>query len=121
MTPWKPKQPCTTPGCNQLCDGRKCEHHRQQERRQYDAGRATDPKHTFYASKRWRAIRAAHLASEPLCRECRKQGRVVAADTVDHIQPISRMGNAYDDSNLQSLCAPCHSAKSIREGSRYGR
>ena len=40
---------------------------------------------------------------------------------VDHIQPIKQGGQALDMDNLQSLCWSCHSAKSIKEGSRFGK
>lgn len=36
-------------------------------------------------------------------------GRVVAADTVDHVIPHRGHRNlAFDPENLQSLCKPCH-------------
>ena len=34
---------------------------------------------------RWRKLRAQILMDEPLCRECRKAGRIVPATDVDHI------------------------------------
>lgn len=40
---------------------------------------------------------------------------------VDHIQPIRFGGAALDMENLQSLCWSCHSAKSVKEGSRFGK
>ena len=60
---------------------------------------------------RWRRLRAAHLAREPLCRFHVKQGQIVAATVVDHIRP--HRGDPallYDPNNLQSLCVTCHSA-----------
>jgi 5-methylcytosine-specific restriction protein A len=121
MSPMAPKRPCSWPGCGALVDSGRCDVHRRKERREIDERRKDDPAHTFYSSAAWRAARAAHLSAEPLCREHRKRGQVVAADTVDHIVPMRKGGPPFDDSNLQSLCAPCHSAKSIKEGSRYGR
>jgi 5-methylcytosine-specific restriction enzyme A len=121
MTPWAPKKPCSTPGCGRLCDGGKCDEHRKREQREYDARRAKGEEHKFYVSTLWRKVRALHLSREPLCRECRAAGRISKASVVDHIQPIRSGGKPYDSSNLQSLCASCHSIKSIREGSRYGR
>lgn len=118
--PWAPKHPCGHPGCRELTDARVCDTHRKQERREYDHERKDDPYRKIYSSKRWRTIRALHLADEPLCRDCAKAGRIVAATMVDHITPMKQGGEAFDDANLQSLCHPCHSAKSIRDGSRYG-
>jgi 5-methylcytosine-specific restriction protein A len=72
----------------------------------------------FYSSARWRAMRAQHLRSEPLCRECRKSDRLVPAAVVDHIIPLARDGERLDDVNLQSLCLSCHSRKTNAEGGR---
>lgn len=49
-----------------------------------------------------------------LCQECLRQGRAVAAKTVDHIVPKAR-GGTDDDYNLQSLCWPCHRSKTACE------
>jgi predicted kinase len=59
--------------------------------------------------RRWRKLRARHIASEPLCRECRKLGRVRAGEVVDHIRPHDgREALLYDETNLQTLCKRCH-------------
>jgi len=73
-------------------------------------------RHAFYKSARWRALRAIHLADEPLCRECGEPARVV-----DHIERISIGGERYDQNNLQSLCDLCHNAKRSEEsrGNKY--
>jgi 5-methylcytosine-specific restriction enzyme A len=63
----------------------------------------------------WRRVRADVLNSEPLCRACASEGRTTAATTVDHITPKAQ-GGGDDYANLQPLCAPCHAAKSAREG-----
>ena len=60
----------------------------------------------------WRGIRAEQLRREPLCRECKKNGRITSGDTVDHIN-----GDTYNNSpeNLQTLCKACHDSKTGRE------
>lgn len=66
----------------------------------------------FYNGQRWRALRASFLRRFPLCRMCEAKGLFELADTVDHI--IERKVNpdlAYDESNLQGLCKPCHNSK----------
>jgi len=68
-------------------------------------------------SAQWKAIRAKVLASEPLCRECAKAGRVTAALHVDHIDGDS-WNNEPD--NLQPLCIPCHGRKTVREDGGFG-
>ncbi|MRG98858.1 HNH endonuclease [Xanthomonas sontii] len=69
-------------------------------------------------STRWRRIRAAHLAGEPLCRQCALRGLVVAASDVDHIDGDDSNNDAE---NLQSLCRACHSRKTATENGGFGR
>ena len=45
------------------------------------------------------------------CRQCGKPGRLEA----DHVTPLSRNGDAWDLSNIQSLCIECHLVKSKLE------
>ena len=61
----------------------------------------------------WRRLRRYVLDREPLCRRCHSEGRITAANTVDHIN-----GDSYnnDYSNLQPLCAKCHSIKGNEAG-----
>ena len=40
-----------------------------------------------YDHRRWRKRAKAQLRLEPLCRMCAKDGRVIAAEVVDHIVP----------------------------------
>jgi len=56
----------------------------------------------------WRRLRAEQLRKEPLCRACSKTGRIVAGNTVDHIN-----GDTYNNTpeNLQTLCKSCHDHK----------
>ncbi|MBJ3490175.1 HNH endonuclease, partial [Salmonella enterica subsp. enterica serovar Albany] len=49
-----------------------------------------------------------------LCQSCLHAGVVREAKTVDHIVPKAH-GGTDADSNLQSLCWPCHKAKTARE------
>jgi 5-methylcytosine-specific restriction protein A len=51
-----------------------------------------------------------------LCQNCLRSGRAVAAKTVDHIKAKAH-GGTDDDSNLESLCWPCHRTKTGRERS----
>ena len=61
-----------------------------------------------------RLMRDQQLAKEPLCRLCKEQGIVRYATQVDHVIPRAQ-GGTDDESNLQSLCGPHHSAKSRAE------
>lgn len=59
---------------------------------------------------RWRKLRLMFLRTHPLCVECSRAGRVVAATDVDHIRPKAEGGtDAWD--NLQALCHVHHSEK----------
>lgn len=68
----------------------------------------------IYNSTRWRKIRTLHLQANPLCEECKRQGRITPAEEVHHIvsfmsvQPAKRIEVAYDLSNLESICKVCH-------------
>ncbi len=67
-----------------------------------------------YGSK-WDVIRARVLKRDKgLCQLCLRAGVVREAKTVDHIIPKAH-GGTDADSNLQSLCWPCHKAKTARE------
>lgn len=68
-----------------------------------------------YNTARWQRLRAAHLRMSPLCIGCDAMGRVVVANTVDHVVPISAGGPAFPSHDgLASYCAACHSAKTAR-------
>lgn len=80
-------------------------------RRSRPTGREADPRRTIpLNSHRWQRLRAAVLAREPLCRDCRH----VATD-VDHDD-----GNPGNNApaNLVPRCHACHSRKTMRE--RHG-
>jgi 5-methylcytosine-specific restriction protein A len=49
-----------------------------------------------------------------LCQECKRQGRVAAGHQVDHIIPLWA-GGSDEDNNKETLCIPCHDAKTARE------
>lgn len=66
-------------------------------------------------SAQWQRTRRLQLSRQPFCEECRKQGRITAAQCVHHIEPIEsaktkeKMADlAFRMSNLQSLCYDCH-------------
>ena len=71
---------------------------------------------------RWQKARAGYLRAHPLCIHCEREGRTVAANEVDHIVPHKGdMVLFWDNSNWQSLCKPCHSAKTALEDGGFGR
>jgi 5-methylcytosine-specific restriction protein A len=59
--------------------------------------------------------RARWLYLHPLCCECEKEGRVTAADVVDHDTPLWKGGADDYETNGRSLCNPHHDAKTAKE------
>ena len=60
---------------------------------------------------KWQQARKRYLQAHPLCVFCQQQGRVTAADVVDHIVPHQGNDNLFwDTNNWQPLCASCHSS-----------
>jgi len=49
-----------------------------------------------------------------LCQPCLRKRVVTVATQVDHRVPKAKSGTD-DDGNLQSICAPCHQAKTAEE------
>lgn len=54
------------------------------------------------------------LKREPLCRECKRDGRVTVATIADHTISLAQGGDRSAD-NLQPLCTSCHRAKTLSE------
>lgn len=68
-----------------------------------------------YSTARWQAARAAQLARVPCCEACAARNEVTPATVCDHRQPVRLGGDFWNSSNYQSLCRPCHQAKSAAE------
>jgi 5-methylcytosine-specific restriction protein A len=106
--PTRAQRPCAHHGCPALVASGLCDQHR----KAYDVQRGNSAERNY--GSHWRRVRAAVLREEPLCRECAREGRTTAAREIDHIIPRSK-GGTEDRDNLQGLCKPCHSAKTMRE------
>jgi 5-methylcytosine-specific restriction endonuclease McrA len=72
--------------------------------------RSAKPWQRLYGTARWKRLREYQLSAEPLCRFCLDSNVVEVATVADHVIP-HRGDEAlfFDSSNLQSLCASCHS------------
>ena len=115
--PKKPKRPCSHPGCPRLTDGRYCEEHGKAEAKRYEKY-DRDPAVRRRYGRAWKRIRDKHITAHPLCEECKKKGKLTAAEEVHHILPLSRGGTHASD-NLMSLCKSCHSEITARDGDRW--
>lgn len=69
----------------------------------------------YYNSKQWKNLRNYYIRRNPLCEICLNKGIVKAAEEVHHIRPFlsgktdeERYKLLTDESNLMSLCIPCH-------------
>ncbi|MCI4341093.1 MAG: HNH endonuclease [Thermoplasmata archaeon] len=89
-----------------------------------ECGRALASRRTPYCSRgcRWRfhgryfwdaARRVVLRRDRYTCRSCGIRARQSALE-VDHIQEIANGGAPLDYDNLQTLCRPCHRAKTVR-------
>ena len=117
--PYKPKRPCSHPGCPALVDGRFCQAHARQDARDYARYRRDPDTNKRYGAA-WRRIRAAYIAAHPLCEECQRAGRLTPAREVHHILPLSQ-GGTHAIENLMALCTACHSGFTLAENNRQRR
>lgn len=67
-----------------------------------------------YNTAQWKRLRLMQLAQHPACEQCQDEERLTLASVVDHRTAIRMGGAPFDQSNLASLCPPCHSAKTAR-------
>ena len=117
--PQKPKRPCSQQGCPNLTAGRFCEEHAKAESQRYEQYDRDPAKRKRYG-RSWQHIRARQLAAYPLCEQCSKKDKITPAREVHHIKPLSQ-GGTNDPMNLMSLCTPCHSDITARDGGRWNR
>ena len=117
--PYKPKRPCSHPGCGRLTDGRYCGEHRQIAERQYN-NYLRDPDTNKRYGRAWKKTRARFLLVHPLCELCKSEGRLTSAEEVHHILPLAS-GGTNDEGNLMALCKSCHSRITIGTSNRSTR
>ena len=120
------KRPCAHSGCPNLvhkgfCDDCAPKHDfkaRTEARRESASARGYD--------RRWQKARLTYLRRNPLCADPFKtherQGMIVAAVLVDHIQPHKGdMTLFWRVDNWQPLCKECHDRKTAQEDGGWGR
>lgn len=65
----------------------------------------------LYSQQAWAKIRARQLSKQPLCARCQSEGKITAAEHVDHVFPHRRDPVKFKVNLFQSLCAACHTLK----------
>ena len=61
--------------------------------------------------RRWQKVRIGYLLSHPLCKMCEAEGRIAAAEVVDHVKPHGGdMELFWDSDNWQPLCKSHHNS-----------
>lgn len=115
--PYKPKRPCSWPGCPNQTHGRYCEEHQKQENARYEKY-DRDPAVRRRYGRAWSRIRASYVKEHPFCEKCFERGIIVPVEEVHHIVPLSEGGTHARD-NLISLCKSCHSRIHAERGDRW--
>jgi len=113
--PYKPKHPCSHPGCPELSAGRFCEEHAKEEARRYERYHRDPATRKRYGSA-WRKVRDYYRAAHPLCEMCKAEGKLTPAKHVHHKVELS-VGGTNDYDNLSSLCVAHHCALHLRRRS----
>ena len=106
-------RPCSHPGCGLLVrdgSGRCARHPRPAWEKKPNATKRV-------TGRKLQRMRAALFERDPLCGECKRQGRLTLATERDHIKPLQE-GGKDDDTNVQGLCFECHDVKSKAERAR---
>lgn len=117
--PSKPKRLCAVDGCPNIINVGEtyCAEHLKLKRKLGDRRRGNAAGRGY--DRNWQRLRKLVLHSEPLCRECKRNGKLTAATEVDHIVPLTASGT-NDWENLQPLCHECHSRKTAAENGGFG-
>ncbi|HHE4876831.1 HNH endonuclease [Morganella morganii] len=108
---------CRKRGCAKTTTDRSgyCEEHRNTGWENHQQGKS---RHERGYGTKWDRLRLVVLSRDKhLCQQCLREGRVTEAKTVDHITPKAH-GGTDAESNLQSLCWPCHYRKTATERNR---
>jgi 5-methylcytosine-specific restriction protein A len=119
--PRRPPHPCNRLGCPLLVHTRFCDAHNTESRKHADQHRGSSSSRLYTAA--WYRASRAYLRNNPLCRcdDCVRDGRLTAADTVDHIVPHrGDLALFWDQTNWQSMARAHHSRKTARHDGGFG-
>lgn len=117
-------RPCRYPACGAVVTDATgyCDVHRSKVRREADARRNREVRSLY--TYRWAQVAKAFLVKHPLCEceECKTQGRVTAAEVVDHIKPHRGDRELFwNRANWQAMSKRCHDRKTAKEDGGWGR
>lgn len=117
--PKRASKSCRHPGCAAIATlGAYCDAHQVTAKAGTfsDARRGTASERGYGSD--WAKLRKRILRRDKgLCQICLAGGKYRPAKSVDHIKPKFEGGDDHDE-NLQSLCKPCHDAKTASENRR---
>jgi 5-methylcytosine-specific restriction enzyme A len=65
----------------------------------------------LYRRTAWKRLRERVLFEEPICGDCKRDGRITASQDVHHLKRPTNETQFYERANLQALCRPCHSTR----------
>lgn len=118
------KKLCTAAGCRTVVDHNndgsspRCNKHQRktytpttEERQRKYEHHYDEQGRNLYHTTRWKKLRAAKVAINPICEHCETLGIARSVEEVDHIIEIEDGGTFWDISNLQSLCRRHHKIK----------
>ena len=116
--PYKPRRPCSHPGCGKLAEngGQYCAEHQKSANKHYNKNER-DPASNKRYGRAWKCIRDHYVIEHPLCEMCLEKGHLTPVDEVHHVLPIAS-GGAHEMINLMSLCKSCHTKIHIELGDR---
>jgi len=125
--PAAPRKPCRKPGCKTLTLGSFCEAHtvqretvQREQRIRYDNERGTATERGY--NSKWARYSKQYRLENPLCAICEKAEKLVLAQCVDHIVPVTGPDDPlfWEPTNHQGLCNTCHSIKTATEDCGFG-
>jgi 5-methylcytosine-specific restriction protein A len=121
--PHSPPHPCSVRWCSAVTRERFCPRHEAEERRRVDERRPNSSVRGYGA--RWQKLRRAFLQEHARCMceatYCPHAAGACRDDSTDVDHMLSRrLGGADEWDNLQALCHPCHSRKTILVDGGYG-
>lgn len=110
--PLRTPKPCAYRGCRTITTERYCDEHKNTGWESHQQGKPASERGYGWS---WQKLRMQALKRDRfLYCECRRQGKAVSANDVDHIVAKAHgCGDLLD--NLESLCWKCHRAKTARE------